>query len=127
MDFINLISLLELNFSYIDLGSHKQVVIDTLGQPDGIYSQKKHNVIIFKYRNIQLTFLDDFLYSYNIDFKSTTPAHSLSSLNNLALSSESYIVEEMSLHKKITLKNGIIFIFGKDDILENIFFCEEEE
>ena len=127
MEFEDITNLLGLNFPYFELVSNQGFVIQILGQPEGVFIQKKHNISIYKYGNVQLTFLNNLLIKYNFDITLSTPPYLFKDIYNHISSIENIVNEDTLLHIKIILQNGFTFVFDKESgVLENIFFASDK-
>lgn len=127
MEFEDITNLLRINFPYFELGSNRGIVTQILGQPEGVFIQKKHNISIYKYGNVQLTFLNNLLIKYNFDVTLVTPPHLFKDIYNHISSIENIVKEDTLLHIKIILQNGFTFVFDKESgVLENIFFASDK-
>ena len=127
MEFEDITNLLGLNFPYFELGSNQGFVIQILGQPEGVFIQKKHNISIYKYGNVQLTFLNNLLIKYNFDVTLVTHPYLFKDIYNHISSIENIVKKDTLFHIEIILQNGFTFVFDKESgVLENIFFASDK-
>jgi hypothetical protein len=56
------------NFLPIEITDKVETVLFRMGEPDDRLEDKKNCIVIFKYKNLQLVFIEKILVSYNIYF-----------------------------------------------------------
>lgn len=113
------------NFLPIEITDKVETVLFRMGEPDDRLEDKKNCIVIFKYKNLQLVFIEKILVSYNIYFFNNDQSHSFKEISEYlffhADTFEPCFQKIISEDSYCICINNMYFIFEKHtNLLETI-------